>query len=136
MAEKKGAKCRINASCAYGVGRCCQGCARRARCAAVCQNDPLRCGLLDAEEPGGGSGRAQALANVRFDPGKLREARRRAGMTPEAAARRLGLSQASVLRRWETGERTPRAEMLYKICMAYPCEMGALFSVEGQHAGA
>tara|TARA_R100001530_G_scaffold63026_1_gene45338 strand:+ start:326 stop:592 length:267 start_codon:yes stop_codon:yes gene_type:complete len=59
----------------------------------------------------------------------LHAARKRAGLTMDAAAERVGARSASQLLRWETGERVPSFFYVTRIAYAFPS-----LSVERQAA--
>lgn len=56
----------------------------------------------------------------------LMKAREAAGLTQEQAAERLGREPRS-LRRYETGERLPRADVIQRMMRVYDCEFAELF---------
>lgn len=56
----------------------------------------------------------------------LRLAREAAGLTQEQAAELLQCEPRS-LRRYETGERLPRADIIQRMMWAYDCEFATLF---------
>ena len=57
---------------------------------------------------------------------KIRELRRRAGITQEALALRVGVSRQAVAS-WDTGESWPNSELLPKISYALGCTIPELF---------
>ena len=62
----------------------------------------------------------------KFGENNLRLAREAAGLTQEQAAELLQCEPRS-LRRYETGERLPRADVIQRMMLAYDCEFATLF---------
>ena len=56
----------------------------------------------------------------------LKNMREAAGLTQKQASEKIGVGQAAVSM-WETGDSSPRAEMLPIIAAAYNCQIGELF---------
>jgi transcriptional regulator with XRE-family HTH domain len=56
---------------------------------------------------------------------RLRELRRRAGLTQEALARRIDVSGDTV-RKWERGKRTPILDTAARLCDALGCSLDEL----------
>lgn len=54
-------------------------------------------------------------------------ARKKAGLSQDAAAKKLGVSSAAVCQ-WETGKTAPRATLLPKIASVYGCTIDELLS--------
>jgi Zn-dependent peptidase ImmA (M78 family)/transcriptional regulator with XRE-family HTH domain len=75
-------------------------------------NPPEQLRLVDPSPAGGKSARLQAVADA-FDPARLTQARRLAGLTKRAVADELGVSPAAV-GQWETGT-TPRLDHLARV---------------------
>jgi transcriptional regulator with XRE-family HTH domain len=62
----------------------------------------------------------------KFAPSRLREARKRKGLSQRALARALGISE-SRLCNWESGYAQPSAEHLYVLCKVLGCGFEELF---------
>lgn len=60
---------------------------------------------------------------------KIKALRLRAGLTQEALAAALGMSQQAVAS-WESGERSPRASDIPRLADALGCAIGELFGEE------
>lgn len=56
----------------------------------------------------------------------LKNMREAAGLTQKQASEKIGVGQSAVSM-WETGDSSPRAEMLPIIAAAYNCQIGELF---------
>ena len=56
----------------------------------------------------------------------LKNMREAAGLTQKQASEKIGVGQSAVSM-WETGDSSPRAEMLPIIATAYNCQIGELF---------
>lgn len=56
----------------------------------------------------------------------LKNMREAAGLTQKQASKKIGVGQSAVSM-WETGDSSPRAEMLPIIAAAYNCQIGELF---------
>ena len=56
----------------------------------------------------------------------LKNMREAAGLTQKQASEKIGVGQSAVSM-WETGDSSPRAEMLPVIAEAYNCQIGDLF---------
>lgn len=57
---------------------------------------------------------------------KLREYRKRLGLTQKQIAEKIGVTQATV-QRWETGKRTPTFAHLLKLIVIFHCKIENLF---------
>lgn len=59
---------------------------------------------------------------------RIREARKKAGLTQAQFARALNMSEESLktIGRWEKGEQTPKLDILMKMCEIFECEAGYL----------
>lgn len=56
----------------------------------------------------------------------LKNMREAAGLTQKQASEKIGVGQSAVSM-WETGDSSPRAEMLPIIAAVYNCQIGELF---------
>lgn len=67
-----------------------------------------------------------ALEMIDMKLKNLKNMREAAGLTQKQASEKIGVGQPAVSM-WETGDSSPRAEMLPIIAAAYNCQIGELF---------
>lgn len=67
-----------------------------------------------------------ALEMIDMKLKNLKNMREAAGLTQKQASEKIGVGQSAVSM-WETGDSSPRAEMLPIIAAAYNCQIGELF---------
>ena len=58
---------------------------------------------------------------------QIKQIRKKAGFTQEELAKAIGLKAASSVSMWETGERYPRIDVLFRIAMALNCSVDELY---------
>ena len=58
---------------------------------------------------------------------RIKELRKRAGITQAELAEKLGIKSASAVTMWERGDRNPKSAMLPQIAQALGCTVGELY---------
>ena len=58
---------------------------------------------------------------------RIKELRKRAGITQAELAEKLGLRSASAITMWESGERNPKSSIIPKIAETLGCTVGELY---------